>query len=70
MLYKDIHTLRGAVQIEITVNFERGTNYINGKPEKVKLRANNVSRHENEKWKMIGHHIYPLPWLEKKQGGE
>jgi len=61
---EDMHIIVGE-NIGITVNFERGTNYINGKPVKVNIRATNVFRLENGKWKMIGHHTDILPWLEK-----
>ncbi|MDA2919400.1 nuclear transport factor 2 family protein [Desulfobacterota bacterium AH_259_B03_O07] len=66
---EDMHVIAGD-KIGITVNFERGTSYINGKPEKVNIRATNVFRRENGKWKMIGHHTDILPWLKKAQGGE
>lgn len=51
-------------KIGITVNYERGTNYINGKQKTVNIRATNVFRLENGKWKMISHHTDVLPWLE------
>ena len=66
---EDMHVIAGD-KIGITVNFERGTSYINGKPEKVNIRATNVFRRENGKWKMIGHHTDILPWLKKAQGVE
>jgi ketosteroid isomerase-like protein len=58
----DMHVTAGD-EIGITVNYERGTSYINGKPEKVNIRATNTFRLENGKWKMIGHHTDILPWL-------
>jgi len=36
---------------------------VDGKAEKVMLRATNVFRKENEQWKMIGHHTDTLPFL-------
>jgi len=66
---EDMHVIAGD-KIGITVNFERGTNYINGKSEIVNIRATNVFRRENGKWKMIGHHTGLIPWLEKKQSRE
>jgi len=66
---EDMHII-ASDNIGITVNFERGTSYINGKPEKVNIRATNVFRREGGKWKMIGHHTDILPWLKKAQGGE
>lgn len=59
---EDMHVTAGD-EIGITVNYERGTSYINGKPEKVNIRATNTFRLENGKWKMIGHHTDILPWL-------
>ncbi len=38
---EDMHVIAGD-KIGITVNFERGTSYINGKPEKVNIRATNL----------------------------
>jgi len=66
---KDLHVFAGD-DLGFTVGYEHGTSYINGKPEKVNIRATNVFRRENGKWKMIGHHTDILPWLEKTQGGE
>ena len=40
----------------VTVGHERGTNYKDGKPISVAIRATNVFRRENGQWKMIGHH--------------
>ena len=47
--------------IGITVNYEHGTIYINGKTEEVNIRATNVFRRENGKWKMVGHHTDIIP---------
>jgi ketosteroid isomerase-like protein len=60
----DMHVIAGE-EIGITVNYERGTNYTNGKLVEVNIRATNVFRRENGKWKMIGHHTDILPWLAK-----
>lgn len=49
--------------IGITVNYEHGTIYINGKTEEVNIRATNVFRRENGKWKMVGHHTDIIPRL-------
>ena len=43
--------------------YEVGNNIVDGKAEKVLLRATNVFRKENEQWKMIGHHTDLLPFL-------
>lgn len=64
---EDMHVVVGD-EIGITVNYERGTNYVDGKPEEVSIRATNVFRLEDGKWKMIGHHTDIIPWLEKRAG--
>jgi len=61
---EEMHVTAGET-IGITVNYERGTNYQDGKPVKVSIRATNVFRLEDGKWKMIGHHTDILPWLEE-----
>lgn len=45
--------------------YEIGENFVNGKREQVSLRATNVFRKENGKWKMIGHHTDKLPFMTK-----
>ncbi|TFG75723.1 MAG: DUF4440 domain-containing protein [Thermodesulfobacteriales bacterium] len=59
---KEMEIIAGE-SIGITVNYERGTIYINGKTEEVNIRATNVFRRENGKWKMVGHHTDILPRL-------
>ena len=44
--------------------YEEGENFVNGKPQKVSIRATNIFRKENGKWKMIGHHTDLLPFLD------
>lgn len=44
---------------------EVGENLVDGKTTPVSLRATNVYRKENGKWRMIGHHTDKLPFLEK-----
>jgi ketosteroid isomerase-like protein len=53
--------------IAITQNYEEGENTSaeNGRPQKVSIRATNVFRKENGKWKMIGHHTDLLPFLQE-----
>jgi len=52
--------------LAVTHSFERGENVdAQGKRRKVSIRATNVFRKENGKWKMIGHHTDLLPFLEK-----
>lgn len=50
-------------EIGIAYNEEIGTNNVHGKPYKIKIRATNLFRKENGKWKMIGHHTDLLPFL-------
>ena len=52
-------------KIGIAQNYERGTSYVDGKPETVNIRATNIFRLEEGKWKMISHHTDILPLLEK-----
>lgn len=47
----------------ITVGYERGTNNVNGKPVRVDIRATNIFRREDGRWKMIGHHTDVFSWL-------
>jgi len=61
---EDMHITLGN-DIGIIQNFERGTVYVDGKPEKVNIRATNIFRLEEGKWKMIGHQTDLLPYLEK-----
>ena len=51
--------------LAVTQSFEVGENVIDGKVQKVSIRATNVFRHENGKWKMIGHHTDTLPFLKR-----
>lgn len=52
--------------LAVTHNFERGENVdAEGKRQKVSIRATNLFRKENGKWKMIGHHTDLLPHLQK-----
>ena len=52
--------------IAVTNNYEKGENTkARGEIQKVSIRATNVFRKEDGKWKMIGHHTDLLPYLEK-----
>jgi len=52
--------------LAIVSNYEIGHNLTaNGKSQKVTIRATNLFRKENGKWKMIGHHTDILPFLQK-----
>jgi len=52
--------------IAVTTNYEKGSNVDSeGKPIEVSIRATNIFRKEDGKWKMIGHHTDLLPFLQK-----
>jgi ketosteroid isomerase-like protein len=52
--------------LAIVSNYEIGQNMTaDGKPQKVTIRATNLFRNEDGKWKMIGHHTDLLPFLQK-----
>jgi len=61
---EDMHITVGD-KISITQNYERGTSYVDGKPVKVNIRATNIFRLEEGKWKMISHHTDIIPSLGK-----
>ncbi len=61
---EDMHITVGD-KIGITHNYERGTSYVDGKPVTVDIRATNIFRLEEGKWKMISHHTDIIPSLEK-----
>jgi hypothetical protein len=47
-------------------NYEKGENpNVGGKAQVVSIRATNVFRKEQGKWKMIGHQVDPLPLMAK-----
>jgi ketosteroid isomerase-like protein len=45
--------------------FEVGENVVDGKPQEVSIRATNIFRKENGRWKMIGHHTDLLAFLKE-----
>jgi ketosteroid isomerase-like protein len=50
--------------LAVVSNYEIGENVDSeGKPRKVEIRATNLFRKEDGKWKMIGHHTDTLPFL-------
>jgi ketosteroid isomerase-like protein len=51
-------------QLAIIACYEVGENLVDGKPQKVCIRATSLFRKENGRWKMIGHHTDLLPFLE------
>jgi ketosteroid isomerase-like protein len=52
--------------LAIVSNYEIGHNVTpDGRAQKVTIRATNLFRNENGKWKMIGHHTDILPFLPK-----
>lgn len=52
-------------KLAVVQNYEEGKNIDHGKLVKVSIRATNIFRKENGKWKMIGHHTDLIPFLEK-----
>ena len=62
---KDIRITLGR-DLAVVSNYEIGENSgPDGKPQEVRIRATNLFRKEDGKWKMIGHHTDLLPFLEK-----
>lgn len=52
--------------LAVVSNYEIGENSApDGMPQEVRIRATNLFRKEDGKWKMIGHHTDLLPFLEK-----
>lgn len=66
---EDMHITVGD-KIGIAQNYERGTSYVDGKPVTVAVRATNIFRLEEGKWKMISHHTDIIPSLEKSMGNK
>ncbi|MCG8586248.1 MAG: nuclear transport factor 2 family protein [Pirellulales bacterium] len=60
----DVHVVVGK-DLAIVQNWEIGKNVAKGKRTTVKIRATNLYRKEDGKWKMIGHHTDLLPFLNK-----
>lgn len=61
----ETHAVVGDV-LAVINNYEQGENTnASGKTERVRLRATNIYRLEQGKWKMIGHHTDLLPYLAK-----
>lgn len=62
---KDLHMTVGH-DLAVVSNYEVGENVgPDGQPQKVEIRATNLFRKEQGKWKMIGHHTDLLPFLQK-----
>ena len=52
--------------LAIVSNYEIGRNMtVDGKAQAVTIRATNLFRNENGKWKMMGHHTDILSFLQK-----
>jgi len=52
--------------LAVTQNYEKGENVnADGERQTVSIRATNVFRKENGRWKMISHHTDLLPFLEQ-----
>jgi ketosteroid isomerase-like protein len=59
----DVHSFVGQ-NLAVVSDYEQGENTnAKGKVERVKLRATNIFRKEGGRWKMVGHHTDPLPYL-------
>ena len=50
--------------VAVCHNWEKGENEQDGKTVTVSIRATNIFRKEEGKWKMIGHHTDVLPFLQ------
>ena len=62
---KEIRITVGS-DLAIVSNYEIGQNVTaDGKIQNVSIRATNLFRNENGKWKMIGHHTDKLPFLQE-----
>ena len=48
----------------LVTDIEQGRNTVQGKPQVVHIRATNVYRQEDGRWKMIHHHADILPLME------
>jgi ketosteroid isomerase-like protein len=61
---EEVHMIVGRT-IAVTQNYETGENTNTaGGPQQVRIRATNIFRKENGRWKLIGHHTDSLPFLE------
>lgn len=62
---EDMHVIKHQ-DLRIAQNFEVGTNIVNGKTEQIRIRATNIFRKEEGKWKLISHQTDLLPFLKGK----
>lgn len=60
---QDVHIIVGE-NLAIVQNYEVGTNYVDGKPQTLKIRSLNIFRKENGKWKMLSHQTDLLTYLQ------
>jgi ketosteroid isomerase-like protein len=58
----DLHVIKIG-NIGIIQNYEVGSNNVNGRIEKVRIRATNIFKKEDGKWKMISHQTDLLSYL-------
>ena len=56
---------QAGASIAVVSCIEAGENIIDGKPQKVSIRATSTFRKEDGEWKMIGHHTDLLPFLQQ-----
>lgn len=61
---RDLQVAVGS-DLAVTSGYEVGRNVVDGKVQTVTIRATNVFRLEDGRWKMIGHHTDLLPYLQK-----
>lgn len=62
---EQVHITAGK-ELAVVNNFEKGENVdAEGKPVTVSIRATNLFRKEEGKWKMIGHHTDLLPYIKE-----
>ena len=60
---ENMHIVAGQ-DLGVVQNYEKGENTnAEGKTQRVSIRATNLFRKEDGKWKMIGHHTDLLPYL-------
>jgi ketosteroid isomerase-like protein len=60
---EDLHVINMG-NVGIIHNYEVGANHVKGGIEKVRIRATNIFRKEEGKWKMISHQTDLLPHLQ------
>ena len=62
VIAENIH-VAASPSLAVAHYMERGSNFVDGKEQKVSLRTTTTFRKENGLWKVIGHHTDTLPYL-------